>query len=395
MKRRSFIKKSALASSYFLLPNFLKALEPLELAEKTNRNLVIIQLSGGNDGLNTIVPFKNDIYYKLRPKLALPSNKVIPLAGDLGLNPALDALKEFYDSGEMTIVNNVGYPNPDRSHFRSLDIWHSASNSNEYWNTGWIGRYLDSNCQHAYQGIEVDNNLSLVLKGERLKGLAVKDAQKLYKQTRSPYFNHIAEVAAKETLNEDNQGYLYKTLIETCSSAAHIHETTKTKKNTAEYPDTDLGRQLKNAATFIESGVNAKVYYVTLSGFDTHAMQLNKHDTLLKQYAEAVNAFIKNLRALNKWNDTLIFTFSEFGRRVEENASGGTDHGAAGNVFLLGAKLKKKGIVNEGPDLMNLDDGDLKFHLDFRGIYSNILTNWLEADAGKILKKSVVPFTIV
>lgn len=394
MDRRHFIKTGTLASTYLLIPKFLKPLQQLKL-DGGNKNLIIIQLSGGNDWLNTIVPFKHDVYLEKRPKLSLKNDKVTLLAKDLGLNNALLPLKEFYDAGEMSIVNNVGYPNPDRSHFRSMDIWQSASAGNEYWNTGWIGRYLDSNCKNAHQAIEVDSNLSLALKGEKLKGMAVKDAKQLFNQTQLPYFKNIAEIEKKETLNEDNQGYLYKTLIETCSSSGYIYETSKTVNNKFEYPDTDFAKQLKNVGTFIESGLSTKVYYVNLTGFDTHVQQLNKHEKLLQTYAEGISAFIKNLKAINKWDDSLLFTFSEFGRRVEENASGGTDHGTAGNVFLFGGKLKKKGIVNEAPDLMNLDEGDLKYHLDFRNIYANILNNWLGADADKILKNVTVPFEIV
>jgi uncharacterized protein (DUF1501 family) len=394
MKRRQFIKRSALASSLFLVPEFLKPLQYISGA-KENKNLVIIQLSGGNDWLNTIVPFKNDLYYKNRPKLSIKEDKVTLLDKELGLNNAMLSLKEFYDEGHMAVVNNVGYPNPDRSHFRSLDIWHTASNYNEFWNTGWIGRYLDSNCQNAHEAITVDGDLSLALKGEHLKGIAVKDAKRLFTQTRLPYFKNIAEIGKSETLNEDNQGYLYKTLIETCSSAEYIYETSKTKQNNFEYPDTPFAKQLKNIATFIESGLNTKVYYASLGGFDTHVNQTGKHQNLLSTYSEALSAFIKNLKALNKWNDTLVFTFSEFGRRVEENASQGTDHGTAGNVLLFSSQLKKKGVVNAGPDLSDLDDGDLRFKLDFRSLYANILGNWLNADPKKIMKKDIIPYEIV
>ncbi|HWY13020.1 MAG TPA: DUF1501 domain-containing protein [Bacteroidia bacterium] len=395
MNRRRFIKTSALASSYLLLPEFLKPLEKLNLSDTGEKNLVIVQLSGGNDWLNTIVPFNNDVYFQKRSKLALRNDKIITLNNELALNSGLSALKEFYDDGNLCIVNNVGYPNPDRSHFRSMDIWQSASSSIEYWNTGWIGRYLDSNCQNAYQAIEVDSALSLALKGERLKGIAVKDVKKLFDQTKLPYFKDIVDIEKKETLNEDNQGYLYKTLIETYSSAGYIYETTKTTTNDFEYPNTNFAKQLKNVATFIESGLNTRVYYVSLTGFDTHVAQLNQHEKLLQTYAEGISAFIKNLRSKNKWDNTLLFTFSEFGRRVEENASAGTDHGTAGNVLLFGGNLKKKGIVNDGPDLKYLDDGDLKFKVDFRSIYSNILSNWLNTDAAKILKSNIVPFELI
>jgi uncharacterized protein (DUF1501 family) len=193
----------------------------------------------------------------------------------------------------------------------------------------------------------------------------------------------------------ENQAYLYKTLINTSSGAEYLFEKNNTVNNTAEYPDTAFAKQLKNMATLISSGAAAKVYYVDLTGFDTHAAQLNRQNQLLKQYAEGLSAFIHNLKEAGQWDDTLIFTFSEFGRRVEENASQGTDHGAAGNVFLFGKNLKKKGVVNEAPNLLNLDDGDLKYSIDFRSIYKDILKNWLQTDAAKIIPASVREISIV
>jgi uncharacterized protein (DUF1501 family) len=241
----------------------------------------------------------------------------------------------------------------------------------------------------------VDNYLSLALKGKSINGLAIKNVNELYKEIKTPYFNDLVNSSNLKELNEDNQGYLYKTLIETNSSVNYVYEKNKLFANTASYPDTEIGKQLKNIANFINSGLTTKVYYVNLPGFDTHVGQVIKQNKLLATYAEAVNAFIKNLKAINKWDDTLIFTFSEFGRRVEENASAGTDHGTAGNVLLFGKNLKKKGIVNQAPNLENLDNGDLKYSVDFRSIYKNILENWLNADANKIITGDVTPIVIV
>jgi uncharacterized protein (DUF1501 family) len=394
MDRRNFIKTSSLASGYFLIPGFLKPLENLG-DTSSNKNIVVIQLSGGNDWLNTVVPYKNDVYYQKRPRLSLRDDKLITLENDLAFNSSLRSLKEFYDSGELAIVNNVGYPNPDRSHFRSMDIWQTASDSKEILHTGWLGRYLDSECKNSYEGIETDNYLSLALKGTRLNGLAVKNINGLSREIKTPYFKNIAEVAKNDMLQEDNQGYLYKTLLETESSVDYIYEKNKLISNTYTYPNSGLGKQLKDIAGFIDSGISTKVYYVSIGGFDTHANQLDRQNNVLAQYSEAVAAFIKNLKDLNKWDDTVVLTFSEFGRRVAENASGGTDHGTAGNVFLFGKNLKKKGIINEIPNLENLDEGDLKYSVDFRSIYKNLLQDWLQADANKIISADVSPFRVV
>jgi uncharacterized protein (DUF1501 family) len=394
MDRRGFIKTSSLASGYFLIPGFLKPLENIR-PNAAQKNLVVIQLSGGNDWLNTIVPYKNDLYYKKRPSIGIKQNNLIVLEKDLAFNNSLALLKPLYDSGEMAIVNNVGYPNPDRSHFRSMDIWHTASSSNEFLHTGWLGRYLDNECKSSVEGIEVDNYLSLALKGKKMNGLAIKNLNQLYNELRTPYFKDIADVAKRNVLDEDNQGYLYKTLIETSSSINYLYEKNKIVSNAFEYPNGELGKELKDIANFIASDITTKVYYVSIGGFDTHVGQLGKQNSLLEQYAKAVSAFINNLKSINKWDNTTVFTFSEFGRRVEENASSGTDHGTAGNVFLFGKNLKKKGIVNELPNLENLDAGDLKYSVDFRSIYKNLLQDWLNADSDKIISANVNPFTIV
>lgn len=387
MKRRDFFKNTALASGAFLIPSFLKPLEALAAPALTaHKNLVIIQLSGGNDGLNTIVPYGMDTYYRKRKSIALPARDLIRLNDIQGMNPNMDALREIYDQGWMSIVNSVGYPNPDRSHFRSMDIWQTASNADEYLTTGWIGRYLDASCLagEPYRAIEVDDSISLAMKGEKIKGIAVKDAGSLYNNTRDPFFRELAGLHS-DHLTEDNMGYLYKTMIESYSSAAYIHNTSKIYKSTMEYPQTVFANQLKTVARFIGSGLSTRVYYLSLSGFDTHTGQLDQQGRLLKQYSEGLSCFLKELKMNNTLDSTLVMTFSEFGRRVEQNASNGTDHGTANNVFLFGGKLKKKGLFNDAPDLTNLDNGDLKYQIDFREIYASLLNKWLEVNDDTVL----------
>jgi uncharacterized protein (DUF1501 family) len=392
MKRRDFLKNTALASGAFLIPAFLKPLEAIASSELTgHKNLVIIQLSGGNDGLNTIIPYGNDIYYQKRSTIAINQADIIKLNNMQGLNPSLSALKEIYDQGWMGIINSVGYPNPDRSHFRSMDIWQTASDSNQFLTTGWIGRYLDSNCQNCknpYTAIEVDDTLSLAMKGASMKGIAVQDPNKLYQATREPFFKDLVHDRNNDHLNEDNLGYLYKTMIETYSSADYIQKTSKTYTVSAEYPATPLGNQLKTVSKFINSGLQTRVYYVSLSGFDTHVGQQNQQARQLKIYGDAIAAFVKDLKQAGKLDDTVVMTFSEFGRRVEQNASNGTDHGTANNVMVFGGKLKKAGIFNEAPDLAQLDNGDLKYQVDFRDVYATLLDKWLDVNNSQVLNKS-------
>jgi uncharacterized protein (DUF1501 family) len=385
ISRRKFIQKSALATAgTMLIPQFLKALEnPFADGDKI---LIVLQLSGGNDGLNTIVPFRNDIYFQSRPKIAIRSEKILNISDELGFNAALEKLRGIYDQGYMSVINNVGYPNPDRSHFRSMDIWQSAS-AKEYLNTGWIGRYLDANCDGVeHNAIEIDDTLSLALKGDEIKSMALKDPAKLYKATHNSMFKSIADNSP--TMDADPiVRYLYKTAAETVSSASYIYNQTKIYSPASQYPNTDFGNRLKTIGTLINSGVSTKVYYAALSGFDTHVNQNGQQERLLNQYAEAVAALVKDLESHGNFERAMIMTFSEFGRRVSENASGGTDHGTANNVFVFGKKLKQAGFYNATPDLKSLDEGDLIYQVDFRSIYATLLDKWLGADPSKILNE--------
>ena len=384
--RRKFIKRSTLiATSSLLVPRFLSAGESNLDTNYLGKKLVVIQLGGGNDGLNTVIPYRNDIYYQSRPNLAIPGNQVIKITDKLGLNPNMAALQSLFDTGEMAIINNVGYPNPDRSHFRSMDIWHTASDANEYLKTGWLGRMLDSSCppdapQHF--GLEASEMLSLALKGKRMKGMAVEDIDRLYRSTRDPFLNNIATLHYSDG---DSVDYLYKTLIDTKASVAYLKEKTGLHKTKGEYPQNALAHNLSGIAQLINAGAETKVYYASMSGFDTHARQLVQQNNLLKIVSESLWAFINDLRLNGQLHTTLIMVFSEFGRRVNENGSQGTDHGTANNVWLIGGDLKKAGILNEGPNLENLDENDLIYSVDFRSIYATILDNWLDVSSQEVL----------
>ena len=386
MKRRDFLKNTGLASSLFFVPSFVKAFEKIATTQLRFKRLVIIQLSGGNDGLNTVIPFRNDIYYKKRQGIAIPKNEVITLNDELGFHKSLLPLKRLYDKGYVSIINNVGYPNPDRSHFRSTDIWHTATDSDKFAYSGWLGRYLDQYAQHPYNAIEVDDRLSLALKGENNNGIATKNASLLYKTAQEPYFKKVLAHQQDAHLSEHNLGYLYKTLIAAESSAKYIYETSKTYQSKHEYPQNPFAKQLKTTAEFINSGIDTTVFYTSLGGFDTHANQPNKQKQLLGVYAESIESFVNDLKENNTFKDTLILTFSEFGRRVQQNAANGTDHGTANNVFIIGENLKQNGIYNQAPNLLRLDaNGDLIYEIDFRQIYATVLDKWLGVDDKAIL----------
>ncbi|MEC5148288.1 DUF1501 domain-containing protein [Chitinophaga sp. 212800010-3] len=388
--RRRFLQAGSLVSASMLMPKFLKALEKGQMVPPGNKVLVIIQLSGGNDGLNTIIPYRNDIYYRVRPALGIKREAALSLNDELGIHPALKGLKALYDDGALGIINNVGYPNPDRSHFRSMDIWHSASQSNEYWSDGWIGRYLDAQCKgcdRPTQALEIDDTLSLALKGDNDKGLALTDPARLFGTSSDRFFKDLQQQYNTGGDHHSNADYLYKTMGETISSAAYIQQQFKTYKSAEPYPNTELGRNLRTIANLIMSDINTKVYYVSHGSFDTHVNQQDQQARLFGQLSDAVTVFTGDLKKNHRFEDVVVMTFSEFGRRVGQNASGGTDHGTANNMFLIGGGLKQQGLINEGPDLVNLKDGDLQYKVDFKSVYATLLSGWLGANDKDILRR--------
>jgi|SRR5688572_16279104 len=400
LNRKEFIQLSALASSSFLVPKFLHSLNTpgLLLNQNSQNVLVIIQLAGGNDGLNTFVPLENDIYYNLRPFIGIKSDSLIKVSDEIGLNPGLKSLEPYFKDGEICVINSVGYPNPSHSHFRSMDIWHTASESNKYVETGWVGRYLDAHCadcNKAHIALEVDDSLSLALKGQYLKGLAMRNPARLHKASQDPFFKSVVNASSEKLYENKNHEYLYKTLIETSDSIGYIFKHSKIYNTTEIYPSTAIGGSLKMVGELICSGSETKVYYVTLNGFDTHSQQINSHEKLLKMFSDALAILINDLKKNNRFDNTLIMAFSEFGRRVGQNASNGTDHGEANNVILAGGKLKKRGFYNKAPDLANLSDGNLKYEIDFRNIYATILDKWMNADDVKIIGKGFAKMNFI
>jgi uncharacterized protein (DUF1501 family) len=390
INRRKFLQLGTLATGSSMLPKFLKAFEnKIPGLNANNKVLVVIQLSGGNDGLNTVIPVRNDIYYRMRPGISIAREKALYLVSDCGIHPALTHLKTLYDEGNLAILQNVGYPNPDRSHFRSMDIWQSASSSGEYLNSGWLGRYLDAqcvNCAHPTQVLEMDDSLSLALTGNLMKGLALRDPKRLYETSRDPFFRDLIDAGAHVDAG-DPDSYLYKVMAETLSSADYIFQQSKLHNSLTVYPDTEIGKNFKTIASLIASEINTRVYYVSLGSFDTHAGQQPKQEKLFSELNDALKPFTEDLKSSHRFDDTLIMSFSEFGRRVGENGSGGTDHGTANNMFLICGALKRKGLLNEMPDLTHIDEGDLEMQLDFKRVYATVLNKWLQADDQIILGK--------
>jgi uncharacterized protein (DUF1501 family) len=388
LKRKQFLQLGSFATASVFVPKFLKALETGAAVPAGNKVVVILQLSGGNDGLNTVIPVRNDLYYRSRPRLGIDRSASLLLNDDTGLHPSLTAFKDLYDDGSLGILNSVGYPNPDRSHFRSMDIWQTAANSNEYTTTGWIGRYLDAQCRGCSKptyALEIDDVLSLALKGNESNAIAMKDPKRLFGTSNERFFKDVLK--QHKDGSEETVDYLYKTMAETLSSANYIFEQSQFHPSAAIYPKTEIGQSLKTIASLVFSEINTKVYYLSHGSFDTHVNQDAQQKRLFTEMNDAIEVFVKDLKDNNRFNDVLLFTFSEFGRRVEQNASGGTDHGTANNLFFISGGLKQKGLINPMPDLHDLDEGDLKYKIDFKNVYASVLNKWLDADDTSILGK--------
>ena len=388
---------AGLASASLMLPNFLRgngtessSLVDQLLLQKTNgKRLVVIQFSGGNDGLNTIIPFGDDLYHSNRPGIGIKADNIVRINDFFAFNKALQGIADLHNDGNVALLNSVGYPNPNRSHFRSLDIWHSASDANKYIQTGWVGRWLDASCGSAdlrpHLALEVDETLSLAMKGSNVNGIAMRNPGRLELLTKNSFLQATASSFHAHEDEHHNVAYLHKTLAETSKSVDYLHAHLQKNKSKAIYPQNPFGKKMKLIADLILSDCETSVYYVSLPGFDTHAGQNNQQNRLLKIYGDAVKAFSQDLKEAGLWDSTLVMTFSEFGRRVKQNASGGTDHGTANVMMFAGGSLRKKGVLNEAPDLKTLDNGDLIYKVDFRNVYATILQNWLATDPEIVL----------
>lgn len=394
VNRRKFIQTTSVLGSSVLVPGFLAQLTNCTTPQRSRvahdiNKLVVIQLSGGNDGLNSLVPYQNDLYYEKRPKIAIKKSKVLAANDEYGFSPQLASFKKLYDDGLLSVINGVGYPNPDRSHFRSMDIWHTGGDSNHHVSTGWIGRYLDAKCNdqiNPHEAVQMSTMLSRVMNGEQMNGLALADPFN--------YHNTVPQMVNADWINNtpgpadnSNLGFLYKTAQNGYASLDYLKSLSKHYTSSIDYPPTVLGNELKGIAQLINAGNNSSVYYASHTGFDTHATQINSISWPMKVFNGGINSFVKDLRSTGALDSTLILVFSEFGRRVEENASGGTDHGTANCVFLIGNQLNRAGIYNDIPDLSDLDNGDLKYSIDFRQVYGTILDKWLKVDSEVVLKQ--------
>jgi len=422
--RRLFIKHGvALASMASTIPAFIQRSVAGMLIPGTQGQtslpgvpqdhiLVVLQLGGGNDGLNTVVPYGMPEYFQARPALAVAGPGTAARGGagvalqldqvrGLGLNPNLEALKGLYDEGLVSIIQGVGYPNPNRSHFASMDIWHTARLDGK--GEGWIGRYFDNTCNGTpipEGSVSIGRSAPLAMMGSIQKPVSFENAElfrwlgdELHPALREPYqtINRAGAVGEPEPASQ--RDFLMRTALDAQVSSDRIRAAVA-KQPLVRYPQSDIARQLQVAAAMIRDGLGTRVYYVTKGGFDTHANQPGAHGNILRQTAEAMRAFNDDLKAQGNQERVLTLVFSEFGRRVKQNASQGTDHGTAAPMFLMGPMVQP-GIVGNHPSLTDLDQGDLKHGVDFRAVYAAVLDRWMKAPSAKILGGSFAPPAVI
>jgi uncharacterized protein (DUF1501 family) len=385
--RRKFLATLAGGSAVISLsgpvPQFLAQAAVAELSQSKDTILVVVQLSGGNDGLNTVIPYTHDAYRNARPKLAISAKEVLKINDAIGLHPSARGLSDLLQAGKLAIVQGVGYPSPNRSHFESMDIWHTCLRKESPRSTGWLGRFLDASRKPGdvdTPAIHVGNEKlpsALLAENARVSSFGSPESFRLQDGGNRRLRDTIRALASEDPQPADPLlGFLQSSVNSALTTSERITEVLRDYRTPVAYPESALATRLKTIAQLIDAGLKTRVYYVQLDGFDTHSQQAAAHAALLQQLGDALRAFNEDLVHQGHGDRTLVMAFSEFGRRVAENASEGTDHGAAAPMFLAGARVSA-GLIGEHPRLDDLDDGDLKFHTDFRQVYTTLLEGWL------------------
>jgi uncharacterized protein (DUF1501 family) len=433
--RREFLRTSMLGAAVsFSLPVFLQktfftldamaADSAIQTANgKDGPILIVLQLAGGNDGMNTVVPYADDIYYRSRPVIGVPKQNVIRLNDYVGLNPKLTGLKGLFDEGHLSILQGVGYPNPNRSHFRSTEIWQTASDSDKTEPYGWLGRYFDSCCKGADPtvGVAIGNQVPQSFASANPTGVSFSrpeqyrwvngdksgDSEQIYREMNVPdgtdmraldendggSIGSLAGPAASGG-HESTLEFLQRTALDAQVSSDKVLAIARKYPASVSYPRTPLGDSLNLVGRMIAGSLATKVYYVSQGGYDTHTNEIATHTRLMGELNDALVAFANDMKAQGNFGRVMLMTFSEFGRRVTENASGGTDHGAAAPMFVMGGGIKP-GLFGQYPSLNALNAGDLAYNVDFRSVYATILDRWLRAPSAEVLGRQFPHLNLV
>jgi uncharacterized protein (DUF1501 family) len=398
MKRRELLRDSvALFTAGFAAPSLFTRMAMAQANTDPARQkiLVMLLMDGGNDGLNTVIPYADPAYRGARPTLRIPEGNVLQIGNGLGLHPAMSRLKSFYDTGNLAVVQNVGYPNPDRSHFRSMDIWQSAV-PEKMEQTGWLGRYMDraqATQPRPLMSLNIGGELPRALVAEKSFTPSVVDLSAYVYQTnarvpmdRAPQVAAVQRINSHVPINKPYVGFIQKTAFDAYDTSERL-QAAKNYRPSVSYSNDGLGQGLKLISQVIMQNLGTQVFFVSIGGFDTHANQANDHSRLLSWVSNGMGAFFQDMKNQGRDKDILIVTFSEFGRRVRENGSLGTDHWAAAPLFVLGGSVKG-GVFGPNPDLNNLREGDVPYTTDFRSVYSTILERWLGANPSQVLGAS-------
>lgn len=429
--RREFLKVSALGGALsWTVPGFVMSTMDTLISSamaddgqlklgKDHPILVVLQLTGGNDGLNTIIPHSNDYYHKARPNISISKKTSLLIDDEFAMHRSLKGLKSLYDNGNLAIVNGIGYPNPNRSHFRSMEIWHTATDSNKTSSDGWIGKYFDNECggEDPTVGISIGNERPQAFAGKNPKGVSFKNPERYryggkkksgLAASEDEFFRDLNAQAEMftETISsggsigslsgygagtpgEDPLKYLERVSLDAELSSDRINQIVGRKRTGVTYPKTRLASDLHTIADLIAGDMPTRIYYVSQGGYDTHTQQKGAHERLLGEFGDAVKSFHDDLVGMGVSDRVTVLTFSEFGRRVAENASGGTDHGQAAPLFVMGENVSPGfhgAMLSLAPK--DLVKGDITYTTDFRGVYASVLENVLGVFSRKTLGRN-------
>lgn len=384
MNRREFLRTAAALPLMGALP--AQATAASKNGKRGPRVLVLVKLAGGNDGLNTLIPYTDPLYYQLRPSIALPKHRLADIGDNYSLNPHINVIKPWWDAGNMAWIQGVGYPHNDLSHFRSGDIWEMAVDAvGGYSESGWLGRYLPE-CKIGLHGIVI---------GDQAGPMAGKDCNTVTMKSPQAFLSQMS------LLDDITPVGINPALAHITNVQHQLHDAgeqlreklTRPVSLGVQFSTSQFGRDLESVATMILSGVDAAVYMVTLDGFDTHSHQNRTQNNLLHHLAGGLNSFAQSMKQAGRWDDVMLMTYSEFGRRVEENHGKGTDHGAASVQLVMGGKVRG-GFYGDRPNLKDLDrDGNLPYSTDFRSVYSTVVQRWLDGKPDASWKSfSTLPF---
>jgi uncharacterized protein (DUF1501 family) len=402
LSRRNFLKSSALLALAPTVPGFLAQTARATEPKRDGRVLVVIELSGGNDGINTIVPFADEGYARYRKTLRLPTAKLLKINDHVGFHPAMRDAAKLLETNRLAIVQGVGYPNPNRSHFESMAIWQTARlNPKEHKGPGWVGSALDGGLpppDGAPASLLVGlNSPPVALRGDRAVTAALAHLddwalpgpldpkRALQRPDESDHY--------ERGKGNDLRAFVARSMLDAYATADHLQKLSHVPDGGAAYPATGLAERLRLVAQLLKTGYGTRVIYTIQGGYDTHFTQLDEHANLLSALAGAIRAFLDDLQSAGLAQRVAVLTFSEFGRRVAENGSYGTDHGTAAPVFLAGPKVKA-GLVGSTPSLVDLQDGDLKMGIDFRRVYATVLEKWLDLPAKTALAGTFEPLPL-